>query len=161
MKGNRGCTEVSNSVAELAKEVGRRALKAIFDDPSTGRWLKGIQQSKVKMGEIVLDVETSRHMTDDRELLEISLAGPDFEGFMHVDIVHHSDGDRRGRCIFFEISYNGHELQGTVCLPHSQDGGKAFVTSSEDDELTEELGNLTEEDDEILVYVRRIEHIEA
>jgi hypothetical protein len=155
----RGCTEVDKRVARWTRAVSRQVLQALLADPSTGPWLSNIELDAISFSDVVCDEETSRHMSDDRELLELGFSGPGVVGFLHMDLVHNGARDSRGRCIFFDVTANNHEMQGTVVLPLVREGGHPMVTLAETDEEVDigDLGIIEDEDD-ILVFVRNIEH---
>ncbi len=120
---------VSVGMLESAvKEWALEALRAVAADTQTFDVAHDIDLNMLRWTEVAHDLETSRHTPDNRDtyLVQCSL-GESYAQFT-VDVVHEDDGiDRFGHSIFFDISHQGHDIQGSVLLPLSADDGEPFV----------------------------------
>lgn len=102
---------------KLILRAVRQAWRVLEQDPETKELLD------VSLDEVILqapyrDEETSRHLSDDRDIFIIE--GKTKFGapvFFSVDFVHEEAGDRRGHCVMFDINTVSHRLEGVVVLP--------------------------------------------
>jgi hypothetical protein len=112
------------------RRVVKKALMILKKDKQTHDRLLGWGIRHLVWGEITHDIETSRHMSDDRDVYVVEIHEK-ADGIFTVDYVHEPDGtDRRGHTVFFQIDYNGHQMAGSVSLPfvHDEECYKAFVS---------------------------------
>jgi hypothetical protein len=108
----------------------KKALIVLKNNKQTHDRLKGWNIRHLVWGDISHDIETSRHMSDDRDVYVVAI-NEKVRGLFTVDYVHESDGtDRRGHTVFFQIDYAGHQLVGSVSLPlkHDKECCGAFVS---------------------------------
>jgi hypothetical protein len=99
----------------------KKALLVLKHDSQTEEALKRLSPRNLAWGEIYHDVETSAHMSDDRDVYVVEITGK-AKGLFSVDYVHESSGkDRRGHTVFFQIDYRGLHIEGSVTLPLKDD----------------------------------------
>jgi hypothetical protein len=106
----------------------KRALVVLKHDSQTEEALRRLSPRNLAWGEIYHDVETSDHMSDDRDVYVVEITGK-AKGLFSVDYVHESSGkDRRGHTVFFQIDYRYLHIEGLVTLPLRHDD-ECFRTS--------------------------------
>jgi hypothetical protein len=101
-------------------------LSILKKDVSTKRWLSGLPLRKVSYAKAFHDEMTSRHL-EDRDTYVVDAQAEFMSGEFSFEWIHEDHCDRRSHAVFFEVTYKGHQLQGMVYIPLSNEGGEPIV----------------------------------
>ncbi len=90
--------------------------------------IRGLSSEEMRWREIVHDLESSRHLPDDRDIYDAEGVCNGITFRTTVDIVHTDEGvDRFGHTLVFAITTHDHEIEGVAGLPLPEEDGEPWV----------------------------------
>lgn len=106
----------------------RRSIGHIKKHPELRRLLKGLKVRQLTWDRPLVDLESTRHMLDDREVCYVTASSEGNRLEFTIDYVY--DGAPEGRPshqVAFEFSCGGHFMNGQVILPLVGETGRVSV----------------------------------